>query len=55
MPRVERMEAVDVLDRLDRADDARLVDVVRERELDEDAVDRVVPVQLGDELEQLVL
>ena len=39
---VERVEAVDVLDRLDGADDAVLVDAVRERQLDEDAVDGVV-------------
>ena len=55
VPGVERVEAVDVLDGLDSADDARLVGVLRERELDEDAVDRVFAVQLGDELEQLLL
>ena len=40
LPGVERMQAVDVLRRIDRADDARLVEVVRQRQLHEDAVDR---------------
>ena len=39
---VERMEAVDVLRRRDRADDLRLVDVLRQRQLDEDRVDLAV-------------
>ena len=49
------MEAVDVLDRVDGADHAPLVDLAGQRQLHEDAVDRVVGVQLRDELEQLRL
>jgi hypothetical protein len=49
------VEAVDVLHRGHRVDDALLVDAVGERELDEQAVDRVVGVQLLDEREQLGL
>ena len=52
-PGVDGMEAVDVLDRIDGADHAALVDLRRQRQLDEDAVDRVVGVQLRDEVEQL--
>ena len=48
---VEGMKAVDVLHRLDGADHAPLVDVVRQRELHENAVDCVVAVQFGDPLE----
>ena len=54
-PGVDGMEAVDVLDRIDGADDAALVDLRGQRQLDEDAVDRVVGVQLRDEVEQLAL
>ena len=54
-PGIDGMEAVDVLDRIDGADDAALVDLRGQRQLDEDAVDRVVGVQLGDEVEQLAL
>ena len=39
----------------DRADHLRLVDLRRQRQLDEDAVDRVVGVQARDELEHLLL
>ena len=49
------MEAVDVFDGLDGADHAQLADVLMERQLDEDAVDRVVGVQHSDPLEQFVL
>ena len=49
------MEAVHVLDRVDRADDAALVHVLREGQLDEDAGDPIIPVQAGDEREELVL
>ena len=48
-PRIQRMDAVDVLHRIDRVDHAAFVESVRERQLDEDAVDRIVCVQLGDE------
>ena len=54
-PGVDGMEAVDVLDRIDGADDAPLVDLAGQRQLDEDPVDRVVRVQLRDEVEQLRL
>ena len=50
-----RGQAVDVLGRIDRRDHLVLVDLVGQRQLDEDPVDRVVRVQLGDQLEQLVL
>ena len=52
---VDRVDAVDVLRGVDRLDHAVLVDVVGQRQLDEDAVDVVVGVQLGDAREQLVL
>ena len=54
-PGVERVQPVDVLVRVDRGDDARLVDVRRQRELHEDPVDRVVRVQLLEQLEDLAL
>ena len=49
------MEAVDVLDRVDRPDDACLVDLLGQRELDEDPGHPVVGVEVGDEREELVL
>ena len=49
------MKAVDVLDRVDCAQGPLLVDLAGQRELNEDAVDRVVRVQFGDQREQLVL
>ncbi len=52
---VQRVEPVHVLHRVDGADDLRLVDLGRHRRLDEDAVDRVVGVQLLDELEHFLL
>ena len=54
-PCVRRMEPVDVFRRVDRAKNLRLVHVLRERKLDENPVDVVVNVQLGDEIEDLVL
>ena len=48
-------EAVDVLRRVDRGDHLVLVDLLGQRQLDEDPVDLVVGVQLGDQREQLVL
>ena len=59
-PRVElagvhRVEAVYVLDRVDRTDDLRLVDPCRQGQLDEQAVDRVVRVELRHRLEHLCL
>ena len=55
MPGVHGMEAVDVLVRRDGVRDARLVDVRRERQLDEDPVDLVVGVELVDEREDVRL
>ena len=52
---VRGMEAVHVLHRGDRVDHAALVDVVGQRQLDEDPGHPLVGVQLGDEREQLVL
>ncbi len=49
------MEAVDVLGGVDRLDRLRLLDVGGERQLDEDPVDSVVGVEVGQEPEQLVL
>ena len=49
------METVDVLLGIDGAQHLRLVHVLRQRKLHEDAVDRVVGVQLGDEVEDLAL
>ena len=48
------MDAVDVFHRIDRIDHAAFVESVRERQLDEDAVDRIVCVQLGNEREQIL-
>ena len=42
-----------VLRRVDRADDRGLVDVVRQRELDEDPIDGRVGIEFGDEREQV--
>ena len=52
---VDRGQAVDVLAGIDRRDDAVGVDLVGKRELDEDAVDRIVEAEAGDQVEQLVL
>ena len=52
---VQGMEPVDVLHGVERANHACLVDVVRQWELDEDSVDRVVRVQLLDLLQELLL
>jgi hypothetical protein len=49
------VEPIDVLHGGDRPDHARLVDVVGQRELHEEPVDRVVGIQLLDLLEQLLL
>src|SRR5207249_1361853 len=53
--RVQRVEPVHVLRRIDRARDLRLVHVRWQGKLDEDPVDRVVRVQLLEELDDLVL
>ena len=49
------MEAVDVLYRVDRTDDALLVELRRQRQLDEDPVHIIIGVQLGNEREQVLL
>jgi hypothetical protein len=49
------MEAVHVLHGRDRLDHAALVDLVGQRELDEDPGDALVGVQLVDEGEELIL
>ena len=54
-PSVQRVEAVDVLARIDGEEHAILADPRREGELDEDAVDGRVRVELGHEAEHLVL
>ena len=52
---VERMETVDVLGRIDPARDGVLVHVRRKRQLDQDAVDLVVGIELVDQREQAFL
>ena len=52
---IDRMEAVDVLLGANGFDDAALVDVVGERELDEDAMDRGIGIQGCDLGEQVGL
>ena len=49
------LQPVDVLRRSDRAQDPRLVDVIGQRQLDEDRVDLVVGVQRRDLREQILL
>ena len=52
LPHIHRMKAVDILFRIDRVEDLGLVDVLRQRKLNEDAVDfgiPVVPVDQGQE------
>ena len=52
---VDRVDPVDVLLRRDRLDDPVLVEVVRQRELDEEPVDRVVGVERRDRREHVLL
>ena len=52
---IERVEAVDVLGRIDRVDHALRIDLLRQRQLHQDAVDRVVGVELRDQRQQLGL
>ena len=52
---VQRVEAVDVLGGIDGPDHAVLVDLVGQRELDEDAGHPLVGVEVADEGEELVL
>ena len=52
---IDGMEPVDILVRLDRADDRELVDVVRQGQLAEDAVDLAVLVELIDQGQQFEL
>jgi hypothetical protein len=49
------MQSVDVLDRVDRSHHVRFVDLLRQRRLDEDAVDLLVLVELAHQREQVVL
>src|SRR6202043_1326775 len=51
-PEIERMEAIDILGGIDRFKHAFGVDVGRERQLHEDAVDFVALVEVGDDFEQ---
>jgi len=52
---IEGVEAVHVLDGLDRPEHGLLVDLLGQRELDEDAVHVVASIQLVEESEQLLL
>jgi hypothetical protein len=51
---IHGMEAVDVFHRIDRFEDAFGIDLRRKRKLDENAVDIVVVVEIGDELKNVV-
>ena len=53
-PGAGRGEPVDVLGGVDRRDHRVLVDLLGQRQLDQDPVDRVVAVERGDQLEQLL-
>ena len=52
---IDDVEAVDVLVGIDRGQDRGLVDLLRQRQLHQDAVDAVVAVELLDQVEQLGL
>ncbi len=54
-PDVDRVEAVDVLAEIDRAEDFLLLEVARQRRLDEDAVDFRIVVEPVDQVEQFLL
>ena len=49
------MEAIDVLARIDGADDAVFIEVFWKRELNEDAVDAGIGIQLGNDFEEILL
>ena len=49
------MEAVDILVRVDGVDDGLFLDVIGQGQLHQDAVDRPVGIQFGDETEQVCL
>src|SRR5215216_3696373 len=52
LARAYRMKPVDVLRWIDSFDDCSLVDLARQRQLSENAVDAVARVQSGDQSEQ---
>ena len=52
---IDNVKAVDVLGRIDGRDDRLAVDMVGQRQLDEDAVDRIVGVEAFDERDDFVL
>ena len=54
-PGIDRVEAVDILVGVDPRGDDALVDMIGQRQLDEDAVDRPVGVERVDQREQIVL
>ena len=47
------MKSVDVLAWIDRIDDALRIDVLRQRQLHQNAVDIVVGIELGDQRQEL--
>ena len=51
----DRTEAVDVLGRVDRGDHPVGIDVIGNRQLNQDSVDRVVGAEVRDQIEQLRL
>ena len=54
-PDVERVESIHVLDRANAIGDGRLIDVGRQRQLHQDAVDVRILVQVVDQVQQRVL
>ena len=51
-PGIHRVEPVNVLGRLNRGNDLLVVDLARKRQLDQNAVDALVRIQLPDQVEQ---
>src|SRR5438105_3568085 len=51
MPDVHWVKTVDILRRIDRSHHPSSIDIARQRQLDEDAVDLIVTVELGDQFE----
>src|SRR2546428_11047876 len=51
MPDIHRVKTIDVLRWIDRGHHPSSIDIARQRQLDEDAVDLVVTVEPGDQFE----
>ena len=52
---IDGVKPVDILRGIDRLDDAGCVDLRRKRKLDEDAVDPIVSIEIGDQLQKFAL